>query len=84
MNKDQDHRQNDDAETLINGLREMCGYVENGTETTVRIGQDDATKEWIVWVGKRWFHGSSMRGALRSAIDELAIIEGDETDGESE
>lgn len=32
-------------------IRELCGFVENGTATTVRIHQDDATGTWFVRIG---------------------------------
>lgn len=32
-------------------LRELCGYVENGTCTKVSLCQDDATKYWYVTIG---------------------------------
>ena len=53
----------------IDGLRKLAGYVENGSDTTVSIFQDDATKSWMVRVGKAWpSHGSSLREAIDAAI----------------
>lgn len=37
--------------TSLQQLRELCGHVENGTDTKVTIFQDDATKSWYVRVG---------------------------------
>lgn len=56
---------------ILDGLRHLCGYVENGTDCTVKIYQDDATKTWHVVVGKstNWFDGDSMSQALRKAIE---------------
>lgn len=51
-------------------LRELAGYVEDGSCETVSIGQDDATKEWIVRVGRRWWHASSFTGAIDAAKKE--------------
>lgn len=51
----------------ISALRRMCGYVENGSETTVKIFQDDATREWFVKVGNREYHDTTMLGALDTA-----------------
>lgn len=48
-------------------IRELCGYVENGSDTSVKILQDDATKSWIVYVGKTWYWGNSMREAVDKA-----------------
>lgn len=52
-------------------LRRLCGYVENGTDVTVRICQDDATKTWIVGLGHpasglKWC-GECLRTALAKA-----------------
>lgn len=55
-------------------LRELCGYVENGGHTSVNLGQDDATRDWVLTVGqdtpsqrKRVFYGSSMGAAIAAA-----------------
>lgn len=61
-----------DDTQLIDGLKRLCGYVENGTDRSVTIFQDDATREWMVRVGKQWpSHGNSMRQALEAAIQEF-------------
>lgn len=53
-------------------LREACGYVEDGSSTSVTISQDDATRDWIVRVGpigsKHWWHGRSLGAAIDDAI----------------
>ena len=58
----------------LNSIRELCGFVENGSHETVRIGQDDATREWIVSVGgipsKRWYHGRSFHEAIDAAMSD--------------
>lgn len=36
---------------LLDKLRRMCGYVENGSSEYITIGQDDATTEWGLQVG---------------------------------
>jgi hypothetical protein len=48
-------------------LRDLCGYVENGGSTTVRIFQDDATKSWHVYVGDKGYYGVSLNEAIRAA-----------------
>lgn len=62
-------------------LRECCGYVQNGSEQSVRIAQDDATREWSVTVGSermistmpvryskaRSYHGFSLNEAIDTA-----------------
>ncbi len=52
----------------FNGLRRLMGYVENGSETTVTLFQDDATKDFIIKVGKREFYGPSLGQAVDQAI----------------
>ena len=60
------------AQGRIEGLRRLCGYVENGTGDSVTICQDDATREWVIRVGSSprapFFHGASMVAALDAAI----------------
>lgn len=60
-------QQHEDAERFA-AIERMCGAVENGSDETVQIHQDDATRGWIISVGKNWWHG----GTMRSAIDEAA------------
>jgi hypothetical protein len=48
-------------------IRECCGYVENGTDSSFSISQDDATRSWVVRVGKETFHGDSFSQAIYSA-----------------
>ena len=49
-------------------LRDLCGYVENGTETSVKVFQDDATKEWVVRVGRDSYYGHNMMAAFDKAF----------------
>lgn len=67
-----------DAE-LLESLRIMCGYVENGSEQTVRIFQDDATHEWHLRVGTdsqilrtkaRTYIASSFHQVIRKAAEK--------------
>ena len=60
---------NKDAERL-KGLRELCGYVEDGSSQTIRITQDDATNNWIIrWNDKAgWVFSSSFNGAIDAAM----------------
>jgi hypothetical protein len=54
------------AQAYLN-LRECCGFVANGSQTTVRIEQDDATNTFIVYVGNRRYWGDSLPDALSKA-----------------
>ena len=58
-----------DADRL-KGLRELCGYVEDGSSQTIRITQDDATNDLIIrWNDKAgWVFSSSFNGAIDEAM----------------
>lgn len=62
-----------DAERL-EALIALCGYVEDGSDSVVRIFQDDATREWVVRIGGPMdgaiFHGPSPRAAIDAAMEE--------------
>lgn len=53
-------------------LRELCGYVENGSDTVVTIFQDDATRDWVCKVGNKRYWGRSMEAAIDAAIEDDA------------
>lgn len=61
---------------LLEGLRRLCGYIENGSDTTVRVYQDDATRDWIVSIGSdtysrvKSYYDSSFRNAVQKALDD--------------
>lgn len=78
-------------EQRLLALRNLCGYVEDDSYCTVKIYQDDATRDWIVVVGKstNWFHASSFNGAIDAAVagtmqSRRLVKDGDDTRGESE
>lgn len=52
-------------------LKELLGHWENGSDQTVRIFQDDATRTFHVEVGasknRRNYHGDTLREAMASA-----------------
>jgi len=61
------------AQRRLDALRAICGSVEDGSATTVRIFQDDASREWFVRFGNirsllRQFHASSFEGAIDAAL----------------
>lgn len=56
-------------------IRKLCGYVENGSSAVVNLHQDDATREWIVRVDSRWWHGTSLEAALDAAAADLLTDE---------
>ena len=49
-------------------LRILCGYVENGSDTSVKVYQDDATKDWVVRVGNKGYYASTMMDAFKLAF----------------
>lgn len=56
-------------ERLYKGLRELCGYFQDGSDTVIKIMQDDATRSFHLYVDKKWYHGESLEEALTSAIE---------------
>lgn len=54
-------KQKDDT---LDNLRDCLGYVQNGTNETVTICQDDATYEYVVKIGGRMYHSRSLSDAL--------------------
>jgi dUTP pyrophosphatase len=67
---------------LLDKLRRMCGYVEDGSSEFVTIGQDDATREWGISVGadhrmqkRRHYHGTSFHQAIRAAAEKELDVE---------
>jgi thymidine kinase len=67
---------------LLEQLRQVCGYVENGSSQYVTIGQDDATREWGINVGtdhrmekRRHYSGTSFHQAIRAAAAKEIEVE---------
>jgi len=52
----------------LHAIRELCGYVEDGSAQTVRIFQDDATKDWFICFGQ---HGREFARSFEAAIDAV-------------
>lgn len=55
-----------DSERL-RALRELCGYVEDGSAAVVKLYQDDATGSWFCEVGKKAYFSDSFAGAIDAA-----------------
>lgn len=52
------------------GLIQLCGSVQGGTGTTVKLSQDDATGCWVLMVvGQKGFTGDSPREVIDAAIE---------------
>lgn len=60
------------------GLRELCGYVEDGSCQPVTISQDDATRSWVVSVNDRpYVHGDTFDAAIDAALIRAQLPEND-------
>lgn len=49
-------------------LRELCGHLANGSHRTVMIGQDDATKDWLIHAGTEYWWGKTLGEAIDAAV----------------
>ena len=45
-------------------LKELAGYVRNGSDTTIKLFQDDATRSYWIKVGNKSNYGKSFEEAL--------------------
>ena len=61
-------KMHDPQTPFLERLRDLCGYVQNATDTVVTIFQDDATHDFIVKVGKKSYHGASINVAFEAAF----------------
>lgn len=58
----------DENKDAIKLLRGLCGFIENGSSTSVSISQDEATKTWIVTPdGGKYGYGDSLIEAIKVA-----------------
>jgi hypothetical protein len=62
---------------LLRKLREICGWVENGSAESVTIGQDDATRDWFLSVGydsisskRRSYNATSFESVIDAAYEK--------------
>lgn len=62
------------AQRRLDCLRAICGYVEDGSDTTITICQDDATRDWFIRIGasinpkSKRFYASSFEGVIDEAL----------------
>lgn len=68
MSNDRDKK---DAERW-RALKELCGYFENATETSVHIDHDDATRTTFIKAGKKTYYreGCGIDSAIEKVIKE--------------
>ena len=57
------------ATQTLNNLRELMGYVQNGSETKVSLFQDDATMDFMLRVGKKTYWGNSLESVIIKAFE---------------
>lgn len=50
-------------------LKELCGHLGDGSQTTVKLYQDDATRTYHVSVGAKSFYGDSFEEVLAKAVE---------------
>ena len=53
----------------LKSLRNLMGYVQNGSEETVSLFQDDATKDFMLRVGKKTYWGNSLENVIDKAFE---------------
>lgn len=56
----------------MSNLTQLAGFVQNASDTTITISQDDATFSWVVRAGKITGHASDLMGAIQAAADAQA------------
>ena len=52
----------------LNHLKELMGYVQNGSDETVYLFQNDATMDYILRVGKKTYWGFSLENVIEKAF----------------
>lgn len=46
-------RDRDKMQQYFDDLRDLCGYIEDGSSVSISICQDEATKDWTLWIKDR-------------------------------
>ena len=57
------------AVQAISHLEELMGYVQDGSDTTVSLFQDDATMDFMLRVGKKTYWGLSLENVIEKAFE---------------
>ena len=57
------------AVQAISHLEELMGYVQDGSDTTVSLFQDDATMDFMLRVGKKMYWGRSLENVIDKAFE---------------
>lgn len=53
----------------LNHLEELMGYVQNGSDETVSLFQDDATMDFMLRVGKKTYWGNYLEQVIEKAFE---------------
>lgn len=53
----------------ITVLHCLIGYIENDSNKTLTLCQDDATKNFHLTIGKNWYYGSSLQEVFSKAVE---------------
>ena len=66
-------QQNMELLKRVKVLRELCGYIEDGSNESVTISQDDATGTWHITIGhllrsRKSFWDETFEGVLGKAV----------------
>lgn len=56
---------------LLAGIRCLMGYVGDGSNETVTLFQDDATRDYFIKVGAKSYHGSTLSEAVKKAVADI-------------
>ena len=57
------------AVQTLESLRKLMGYVQDGSDTTVSLFQDDATMDFMLRVGKKTYWGLSLENVIEKAFE---------------
>ena len=57
------------AVQTLKSLRELMGYVQNRSDETVSLFQDDATMDYMLRVGKKTYWGLSLENVIEKAFE---------------
>ena len=50
-------------------LRAFMGHVENSSQRTIMLFQNDATREYYLQIGLDYFTGASLQDCINKAVD---------------
>ena len=60
----------------LTAIFEACGYIEDGSCQTVRIDQDNATKDWTFTAGKKTIWASSKSELVHKVVEDFVRMRG--------